>query len=314
MSYGNLIQRAFGIVVRRPYLWLLGFLAGGATGFNLSSPSSGRRGESGTYHGPTWAAVQNVWNHNWIWIVAILACLALLGIVLFALGSIATGGIIHAAVEHDEDRPYRLATAWRSGYATGWRIAGLRLLTFLLAILPGLLVSGLVVAAVVSATGSAAVAAAGFGLLAALAALCAFAFWLALSVAYQLAQRLVVLEDGHVADSLSHSFRMIRWRFKEVALGWLILLAVSIGAGIAMAVLGVVLAIPAIALGFAGWATGGTAGLIVLGSVAAVYALGILLAAAAAYSAFSSVYWTLLFRGIRALPEPAARGAIVPAA
>ena len=41
--------------------------------------------------------------------------------------------------------------------------------------------------------------------------------------------------------------------------------------------------------------------------------LGVLLAAGAAYSAYSSVYWTLLFRSLRALPEPAARGAIAPA-
>ncbi len=311
MSYGNLIKRAFAIVARRPYLWLLGFLAGGATTFNFSSP--GRPAASGTHHGPTWAVLQNVWNDNWMWIVGILAFLAVLGIVMFVLGCIATGGIIHAAVEHDEDRPYRLATAWRAGYATGWRIAGLRLLTFVLAILPGLLVSALVVAAVAGATGSAA-AAVGFGLLAALAALFSIAFWLGLSVAYQLAQRLVVLEGGHVAESLSNGFGMIRWRFKEVALGWLILVALSIGVGIAMGVLVVVLALPAIALGFGGWAIGGTAGLIVLGSFAAVLVLGVLSAASAAYSAYSSVFWTLLFRSIRALPEPAARGAIVPAA
>jgi hypothetical protein len=146
------------------------------------------------------------------------------------------------------------------------------------------------------------------------ATLISIAFWLVLGLAYELAQRFVVLEDGNVAESLSNGFRTIRWHLKEVAIGWLILVALSIAAGVAMAVLAVVVALPALALGFGGWAIGGTVGLIVLGSLAAVLAIGVLLAAHAAYSAYSSVYWTLLFRGIRQLPEPSARGAIVPAA
>jgi hypothetical protein len=89
---------------------------------------------------------------------------------------------------------------------------------------------------------------------------------------------------------------------------------VSIGVGIAIAVLTVVVVIPGIAIGFAGWAVGGTTGAIVAGSFAAVFVFGILLVATAAYSAYSSVYWTLLFRSVRALPAPATRGAIIPTA
>jgi hypothetical protein len=316
MSYANLIRRSFDIVARRPYLWLLGFLAGGATAFNYSSggPNYGQHHTSDGYKGPSWAVLQSVWNANWEWIVGILAILVVLGIVLFVLGCIATGGIIHAAVEHDANHEYRLGTAWRAGYATGWRIAGLRVLTFLLAIVPGVLVGSLVLATVVGAMSSAPAAAVSFGLVAAVATLASMAFWLVLSVAFQLAQRLVVLEDGRVAESLSTGFRMIRWHFKEVALGWLVLIALSIGVGIAFAVLAVVVAIPAAAIGFGGWAIGGLTGAIVVGSLAGVFFLGILLVAAGAYSAYSSVYWTLLFRDMRALPAPAARGAIIPAA
>ena len=80
------------------------------------------------------------------------------------------------------------------------------------------------------------------------------------------------------------------------------------------AILAFAVAIPAVALGLGGWAIGGMTGAIVTGSVAAVFFLGILIAAAGAYSAYSSVYWTLLFRNLRELPAPAARGAIAPAA
>jgi hypothetical protein len=315
MSYAHLIRRSFDIVARRPYLWLLGFLAGGATVFNYSSNGSnyGRPDTSDTYRGPSAAALQSVWNANWEWIVGALAVLAVLGIVLFVLGCIATGGIIHAAIEHDSNHEYRLRTAWRTGYATGWRIAGLRVLTFLLAIVPGLVVGSLVLATIAGAMSSAAVAVS-FGLVAAAATLASMAFWLVLSVAYQLAQRVVVLENGHVAESLSAGFRMIRGRFKEVALGWLVLVALSIGVGIAFGVLAVLVAIPGVALGFGGWAVGGFTGAIVTGTFAVVSFLGIFVAAGGAYSAYSSVYWTLLFHNVRALPAPAPRSAMIPAA
>ncbi len=312
MRYDYLIRRPFEIVARRPYLWLLGFLAGAATAFNLSSGGTnyGHPATAGTYHGPSWAVLQSIWNDNWESIVGILALFVVIFIVMFVLGCIATGGIIHAAVEHDAGHEYALGKAWRAGYATGWRIASLRLLTFLLAIVPGFLVGSLVLAAVAGAMSSAA-AAVGFGLMAVAFFLVSIAFWFALGLAFQFAQRLVVLEDGNVAQSLSTGFRMIRWHFKEVALGWLILMAVSIGVGIAFAILAVAVAIPGVALGVGGWAVGGMTGAIVAGSLAAVFFVGILLVATGASSAYSSVYWTLLFRSVRSLPAPATRSAII---
>ena len=312
MNYGNLVTRPFRIVARRPYLWLLGLLAGGGAAGNFSGSGSGYRQPASSTAGATWAQTQAFWNDNWGWIVALLAVALVVGVVLFVLGCIATGGIIHAAVEHDAGHEYGLRRAWRAGYASGWRIAGLRVLTFLLAILPGALIGSLALAAVAGAGTSAAIAVT-FGLLAGIALVAAIVFWLALAAAFQLAQRFIVLEDAHVAESLSAGFSAVRHHLKEVALGWLLLVVLSIGAGVGVALLAVAAGVPAFLMGFAGWALGGTVGLVVAGSFAAVFFLGVIVAAAAAVAAYSSVYWTLLFTGIRALPAPAGRGAIVPA-
>lgn len=312
MNYGHLIKRPFEIVARRPYLWLLGFLAGGATANNFSSSGTGYT-QSTMYSGPSWTAVQNTWNANWEWIVAVLAFFVVVGIVLFVLGSIATGGIIHAAVEHDAGRDCSLGRAWRLGYASGWRIAGLRLLTFLLALVPGVLAGTLILATVVTAINSS-IAALGFGLFAFAALLIAVVFWVALGIAFELAQRMVVLEGGAVAESLSAGFKMTRSHVKEVGLGWLLMIVLSVVIGIAMAVVAVAAALPAVAIGLGGWAIGGTTGAVVTGSFGAVFFLGVLMAAAGAYSAYSSVYWTLLFRSVRALPAPATQGQMVPTA
>jgi hypothetical protein len=308
MDYGSLIRRPFDIVIRRPYLWLLGFLAGGASTFNWTS--SGTSNHSGGY--PTTAALQTFWNDHWGWIVGLVGAFLVIGLVLFILGCIATGGIIHAAVEHDDGHDYRLGTAWRAGSPTFWRILTLKLLTFVLAIAPVVVIGSFVGATAVLAK-TAVLAAVVFGLAAAAAAFVAIFFWIVLGVASELAARFIVLENGHVFDGLGDALRMVRHHFKDVALGWLILVALSIAAGVALAIVFAIIAIPAFAIGFAGWLVGGTSGAIVLGTFAAVFYVGILLAVAGAYSAYSSVYWTLLFRNVRAMPAPATRGAIQPA-
>lgn len=314
MNYGRLVTRPLEIIARRPYLWLLAFLAGGGAATNSWGSGTSYQQQAGTtYTGPSAETLQAIWNNNWEWMVGILAVFALICVVLFVLGCIATGGMIRAAVEHDEGREYRLGVAWSAGYATGWRIAGLRVLTLLLGLVPALLFGTLAVVAVAGAVSSAPVVALSFGLLAALVGLVAIVFWVALGVAYEFAQRIVVLEGGHVADSLTAGFRMLFGHFKESAIGWLLLVALSIVAGIAMAIVAVMAVIPAGGLGFLGWAVGGGTGLIVLGTFAAVFFLGVVLAAAGAYSAYMSVYWTLLFRSIRALPARALGQTVVPA-
>ena len=308
MNYTNLVRRPFEIVARRPYLWLLGLLAGGATTYSYSGGSNYRTSAGG----PTFSTIQNFWAGNWEWIAILAATIAVIGIVLFVLGCIATGGIIHAAVEHDDGKDYRLGTAWRAGYKTGWRIAGIKLTTLVLALAAAIIVGGLAAAAALS-TGFVP-AAVIFALLTAVTGLAAVVFWILLGIACELGERIIVLEDGRVFDSLAAGFRLSRAHFREVGLGWLILVVVSIAAGIAIAIAVVAIAIPAVALGLGGWVVGGQVGAVVSGSFAAVFFLGALLAVSGLYAAYSSVYWTLLYRTVRALPATAPRGAIVPAA
>jgi hypothetical protein len=308
MNYGNLVRRPFEIVARRPYLWILGLLAGGATTFNWSSSSNYRTSGGG----PSTETLQAFWTGNWEWIVTLAGIALAIGIVWFILGCVATGGIIRAAVEHDDDHDYRFGTAWKAGYGTGWRIAGLRITVFALAVAAAIVVGGLAGATAAFST-TFVPAAVIFALLTAAAALASAAFYIVLGVACEMAERLVVLENRPVFESLGEGFRMVRYRFKELALGFLIMIAISIVAGIAMALVAVLVAVPAGIFGFGGWLTAGATGLIVAGSIAAVFFLGVILPVAGAYSAYSSVYWTLLFRAVRSMPAPQARGAIVPA-
>jgi hypothetical protein len=310
MNYWSLVRRPFEIVARRPYLWLLGFLAGGSSAISYSGSGANTGHGAATYSGPTWNTLQSVWNDNWAWMTGVLALFAVVCVVMFVLGCIATGGVIRAAVEHDGGRAYGLGVAWREGAATGWRIAGLRILTGLLAIAPALFIGSLVLGVMAEPAQSAGQAA--FGIATALAAVVAIVFWVVLGAAYELGQRVVVLEGGHVAESLTAGIQLIRQHLKLVGLGWLLLIGVSIVAGFGLAVVGLAAAIPAGLVGLSGWLAAGWTGLAITGPIAAVFFLGVIIAASAAYSAYSSVYWTLLYRNVRALPSPVARGSFVP--
>src|SRR5258708_38848356 len=103
MKYDYLVRRPFEIVARRPYLWLLGFLAGTATTFNFTSGGTnyGHPAPAGNYHGPSWAVLQNVWHDNWESIVGILALFVVIFIAMFVLGCIATGGAKRPPVRRD---------------------------------------------------------------------------------------------------------------------------------------------------------------------------------------------------------------------
>src|SRR5438270_5140478 len=99
MNYRSLVRRPFDIVARRPYLWLLGLLAGGATSYSSWSGSNYRASGSSSmiYTGPSLDTIQSFWNNNWEWIIWLAAIALVVSVVLFILGCIATGGIIRAA-------------------------------------------------------------------------------------------------------------------------------------------------------------------------------------------------------------------------
>src|SRR5258708_12300241 len=120
MKYDYLVRRPFEIVARRPYLWLLGFLAGTATTFNFTSGGTnyGHPATAGNYHGPSWAVLQNVWHDNWESIVGILALFVVIFIAMFVLACIATGGVIPAPSHPAAWNAHPLCQPRRPGPAT----------------------------------------------------------------------------------------------------------------------------------------------------------------------------------------------------
>jgi hypothetical protein len=329
MNYGAIIEKAARMVLRHPYLWLLGFLGGGEafsapTGFPGSFggpvPTGGVRSNVfyfGPSPAPSWApltAQGNSVDFGTFFsdhpgaaaaiVVGILLAFVLGALWFFFLGPVSTGGLVRAAVEHDDERTYNFGQAWRAGLKTFWRVLGLRLLeiVFLLFVL-GIL--GIFALISFAASGFSVGSFGSFGLV----FLLIFLVSIATQVVVTLAVRAVVLDDRTITHAIESAIALVRRRPGPVALVWVISVAISIGIAIAVFVVLAIIAIPFVLLGFITYAAG--AGIAIPLVLGILLGLAIIIVAASASGAYTSVLWTLAYR--RFDGEPAATAA-TPAA
>ena len=124
-----------------------------------------------------------------------------------------------------------------------------------------------------------------------------------LSIIGQFALREIVVRRERVVASIGSGYRLFRRNLAKSLLVWLIQLAVSIGVGIALLIVfllvGFILALPAITLAVVGYTTAA----IVVGIVAALILLPILIVAAGAFGTFGHCFWTLAYLRLIALAE-----------
>lgn len=320
MQYGELITRAFSIVWRHKYLWLLAILGGAdvttSTGFGgnfsgLGNTSNGGNGApSGTggtagLRAVLSATVQFIQDH------AVLIALAGLGVLVVIiawtlLSAVTTGALVRAAAEHDAERPFGLGVAWRTGLGTFWPILGLRLLGLLWGLIVVGAIGGVVVFGIMSYLGGQGAALGAVVTLGILLGVVLGLLSIPIGIALILGARAAVLEQRGPLSALGRGFGLLRARLGRVLLVWLIQVGLSLAASFALAIalIPVILLIVAVAVaaGVAGGAGAVVAVAIPLGLLLVV--LGLVLAGIV--GAYLSTYWTLAFRRMEVdVPQPA---------
>ncbi len=328
MNYGALIERAGRMLLRHRYLWVLGLLGGGEafsapTGFpgSFGGPVPGSVPRSNVYYfgpspAPSWMPLTNhggsvdmgsfFADHPGAVaaiIVGVLLVFVIGALFFLFLGPVSTGGLVRAAVEHDDGRPFAFGQAWQAGLRTFWRVLGLRLLEIVV-LLFALGILGIVALISLAASGFTAGSFGSLGLVFVLIILVS----VATQVVFTLAVRAAVMDDRSITQALESSIALVRRRLGPVALVWVISIAISIGIAIALFVALAIIAIPFVLLGVITYAAGAGIGIpLVLGILIAVV---VLLVAVGGSSAFVSVLWTLAYRRFEG--EPAS--AVAPAA
>ena len=327
MNQVDIVQRAFRLTWRNRALWVFGILlalTGG--GFGGGGGPSWRTGNVPFAPGARGFPDMGIPDSAILaGIIALCCCLLLiLAIVAVILRYVARTALYRMVdrIEGAEASP-----TWRDGFRLGWDHRSFRL--FLLDLVVGIpfAIVALVLIAigasplVLLATESDALkvlgiaSAVGLLLLIVLLIIIMAAF---LSLLTQFWSREIVLQDRGIGTALSSGYRLARGRLKDTGAMWLLMLAIAVGYGIAMLVVGLTLFVVGAAIG------GGLGWLIYLSShsVALAAAIGVplfllffivpLVFVSGIYKAWESGAWTLAYREIA--PRSAAAPSVEPVA
>jgi hypothetical protein len=314
VDYGELIRRSWWMVWRHRFLWVLGLFAASTVG--SCSPTSGGGPAQyqvgpGDFRGTGLERLPSEMEGafrqipfeqlaNRETIVAIVAMVALLGLAILIVSVIAQGAMAEATASLAMGRDSSLGPAWRTGLRLFWRYVGLWLVLVGVGVLIALAFAAAVGALVAMASLSGEAVRTIFIVVGALLGLAAMLvlvpLFIVVTVAMTYAQRAIAVENVGPLSGLEAGFRLVRSHIGTSALAWLIGLALSIGAGIAIAVAAVVLLIPLGGVAAVLFATTGVSAAAVIYTIAGVVALGlaIWLLAGVANSFFWS-YWTFIY-------------------
>jgi len=137
MDYGNILTRTWNIIWTHKYLIVLGVLAalgssgsgfggGGTSDFGSESTNggSGFQFEGGA---PMIDQIEGIGGVA-IGVIVILVILGLgIGLIVWGVSRIASGGLISAASTIDGGGASSFALGWQAGWAKGWRLLGIGL-------------------------------------------------------------------------------------------------------------------------------------------------------------------------------------------
>ena len=319
MDYGSLIRDAWALTWRYRFLWVLGLFTGTAigscSGFGTgnqfqynASPQDLSRLAPGLEQVPM-QLEQWIVSHPFTVAIAVGAII-LLGLALLFVSLVAQGGMTEATVDLARNQPMSLGTAWRAGLHLFWRFLGLVLVTVAAAIVLAFLIGAFVTLAIGS---SALVSDSARGVVATLWVLVGIALGLlaipvaiGVSIVLAWAQRAIVVENAGPVVAIRDGWNLLRHHLGSSVMVWLVNVALSIGAGMAVligaigitAILAAIGAIIWMLIGF----TAATAIYIGIGVVAVIAALWLM---EAIVNTFFWSYWTLAYLRISG-QQPAA--------
>jgi membrane-anchored glycerophosphoryl diester phosphodiesterase (GDPDase) len=229
-----------------------------------------------------------------------------LALIFLVLSMISHGALAEsvAALHRGETRGF--GSAFRAGTANFWRVFGLKVLFFLIAlglmlvILLPVVLGGLAAFSLTDSTGLRVLAVV-LGVIFVFVAL--IVVFLPFAIINQYALRELVVSRRRIMESIAGGFGHFRRNIGRSLLVWLIQLAVMLGLGIAVLVVlvifGAILLGPAIALFATEYTTAG----VVAGVVGGILFLVPVLVISGALGAFNHAYWTLAYLRLVEPPE-----------
>jgi hypothetical protein len=272
MEYGKIVNRSVNIVWQNKFLILVGFLAAlGSGSFGGGGGGAGGNGDLGQFP----ELEEEIAALAAGLIVGLVCVVLIVGIVLWAISTIARGGLIASvdSIESGEKSSFR--QSWSAGWKKVWTLLGIGLLPAIPALI--LFVVGLMAFGAYGGIFAlideefAQVTTAGLGISIAIFACILVPIMLVLSILRNFAERACMLEDLGVIDAYRRGASVLRANLGEAIILFLLQIVIFI-------VLGVLFFLPGLVL------------------VLCCFLWPLLLAVRGATEAFVSALWTLAWR------------------
>lgn len=232
MDFGAVLSRAWEITWKHKGLWVLGILAGCASG---GGGGGGGRGGSGLNYGmggdefpQLQRSLEQIPEGTWIAIAIGLLCLIFfIALVFWALGALGQAGLIAGFKAAEDGEEVTLSSAFQIGAASFWKVLIIQLIV---GIITFVVVGGLMLLGV-----GGAILTFGLALLCLIPLLCLLIpLMIAIGVYTTFVKVALVVEDLDIFSAFSRAWDVLRAHFGDVVVIALILL---IGGGVASFVL-----------------------------------------------------------------------------
>jgi hypothetical protein len=233
MEYGKIVNRSVNIVWQNKFLILVGFLAAlGSGSFGGGGGGAGGNGDLGQFP----ELEEEIAALAAGLIVGLVCVVLIVGIVLWAISTIARGGLIASvdSIESGEKSSFR--QAWSAGWKKVWTLLGIGLLPAIPALI--LFVVGLMAFGAYGGIFAlideefAQVTTAGLGISIAIFACILVPIMLVLSILRNFAERACMLEDLGVIDAYRRGASVLRANLGEAIILFLLQIVIFIALGV----------------------------------------------------------------------------------
>ncbi len=299
MKWAEILRKTFGYIKKYRALWYLGILAalaegGGGVG-NYYNSSSSFSNTSNTMQSSMNKLADWVSGNRAEFTVIVLAIFIISLILLFVSYSAKAGLIYSIGKAESEDEKPEFHSAFHTGQNYFWRFVGLTLLVALMIfaivfVLAGLVATLIILVASVSLWFLIIVIPVGLLLILGIIVMAAYLSWI-----LQFGYREIVIKNKKIIAAFSAARELVHHHFANVILAWLIQAALSLAAGIGLALIALIVGGVLFAIGVGIYFAGGFAAVIAFGAPAALAYIALILLISGIINAYFSTYWTLIY-------------------
>lgn len=326
MDYGKILSRAFEITLKQRALWLFGILfalaGGNRSGGSFSVPNGGASGRGTDVTPPTIPDVSASNQETILAIIIAVFCIVVLwSVAMLLLRFVSRGALI--GLVNELETTLAAPTVGR-GFSIGWErfrsLFGVGLIVNLPIVLVSFVLLLIALAPILAsvipliasnrlreATPVLIAGIAGSVLMLCIVGACLWVVHLLVRPFYEFFVRACVIGKHGAMDSLRQGYRIVRANLKQVAVLYILVIAVGFGFSILMLPIAAILIGIAVAVGFAAYAVTSTVLTgVIAGSVIGLFVFLVLLIFAGLYEVFESSVWTQGYLAATATPTPVA--------